>query len=383
MKTKDIIIQKSNDLIHAKYNLSLNQQRLFLKLLAMIKEDQVVYKIEFKDLAETFGIKHNSLYDDFRDKAETLNNLSLVIYPDAEEKLRVKTNFFKEVITTENRSYLKIEVSQYLLPFLINIKKDYTLFKLKYTLSLRSGYAVRLYEIFKSLAFKKQPIEIELAGIKEILNIEYKLYGHFKSRILKPALSEINKHTDLKVDMSEKKLGYKVTSLIFNIQSQSPNEPLILLEPKNKISSDVVDLYEHVDAVNAEKIEKNYSIEYIKANIIHAKKYHKESKGTLGGFIMSCIKKDSAGFEKMKTLKENKQFEEKLRIEQEKEKFLAIKKQEEEDKRILNQLSDEEFRSLYQQAQKKVKEQTGSKFFSETMQDVLIRMEMIKVKKGE
>ncbi len=303
---KNITIRQSNDLINAKYELNIFQKRLFLRLISKIEKNKNIYKIELKELAELCGVNYGQIYKYFRKSAEDLNNKSIVIYPNEKEDMRVKTNLFKEVISKESKHYIKIEVSDYLIPFLIDLKGNYTEYKLIYTLSLRSNYSIRLYEILKSNLFKKY-FEITVDELKDIfcLEEEYALYGNFKRKIIEKSIKEINRFTDLKVSYAEKKIGKKVNSLWFSLESQIPPENLLPLEPNIKVNASLVELYEYVDQKNSEKLEETYSIEYLKAQVDYAKRWHKKDKGTLGGFILKCCKDDGAGVNR-KQIKDNK-----------------------------------------------------------------------------
>ena len=74
------IIRKSNQLVEARYRLSLNEQRLVHTLLATISpqdEDFKDYIIKIDDLAKMFDLeKSNSTYERIQDRKSTRLNSS-------------------------------------------------------------------------------------------------------------------------------------------------------------------------------------------------------------------------------------------------------------------------------------------------------------------
>ena len=55
--------------------------------------------------------------------------------------------------------------------------------------------------------------------LKQFLGVEdkYNMYAHFKDKIIKPSIREINELTDLEVEFFEHKQGKKIVKLSFII----------------------------------------------------------------------------------------------------------------------------------------------------------------------
>jgi plasmid replication initiation protein len=49
-------------------------------------------------------------------------------------------------------------------------------------------------------------------------------YGHFKNKVLKVAIAEINKHSEYMIDIEEHKRGRKITALSFEIKTKKKNK---------------------------------------------------------------------------------------------------------------------------------------------------------------
>jgi plasmid replication initiation protein len=100
----------------------------------------------------------------------------------------------------------------------LQLKKEFTTYKIKNIIPLKSTYSIRLYEIFKKyekIGEKKYTVK-ELKKILQIEN-EYKLYGHLNDRILRVAEKELKQKCDIYFEMIEVKIGKRVDSIRFLI----------------------------------------------------------------------------------------------------------------------------------------------------------------------
>ncbi|MGO4612264.1 RepB family plasmid replication initiator protein, partial [Variovorax sp. 2RAF20] len=67
-------------------------------------------------------------------------------------------------------------------PFLLNLKRQYTKFRLKNVIKLRSEYSWRLYELLKEREFRKERI-LKITELRYLLNIpddKYKMLKHLR-----------------------------------------------------------------------------------------------------------------------------------------------------------------------------------------------------------
>lgn len=86
-------------------------------------------------------------------------------------------------------------------PYLLQLKKAFTSYRLNNILSLKSAYSIRLYELLKKWQYLNK-WECSIENLKEKFGIEqdkYKLYGHFKARVVEPAVKELNEKTDIQI----------------------------------------------------------------------------------------------------------------------------------------------------------------------------------------
>ncbi len=146
-----------------------------------------------------------------------------------------RVSLFVKIADGDKVRFIKVKWSPYLAPFILEIKRGFTLYEIKTFLSLDSIYSKKLYRFLKKLQ-KYGRVEIPIEEIKFYLEVEdrYSNFHLFELYVLKPSVEEINEKTDLFVEYEKKRLGEgdrgsKVIALIFSIK-QKPQEGIKDLE---------------------------------------------------------------------------------------------------------------------------------------------------------
>jgi len=122
-----------------------------------------------------------------------------------------------------------MKFSPMLEPYLLNLKETYTKYRLGYVINFKSEYSFRLYELMKQYeAIGERTITVE--EIKELLMIDsnkYTKYSHLKAKVIQKAIEEINKYSDIKINLEkEEKEGKKVVGLVFSINKSDYTYPI-------------------------------------------------------------------------------------------------------------------------------------------------------------
>ena len=121
----------------------------------------------------------------------------------------------------------------FLRPYLLELKREFTSYKLENVVQLKSTYAIRIYELLKQYE-KIQERTFLFKDLRKLLGAEdiYPAYGNFKQRVLMPAQKELKAKTDISFKLEEIKSGRRVTKIKFIIESvkQNKGEQLNLFE---------------------------------------------------------------------------------------------------------------------------------------------------------
>lgn len=219
------LVVKDNDLIQkAKYTLTVNQQKIIAYLISKIKptdKELQKYSISIADFCELCGINKSSFYTEIREIVDNLDNKSFWVETD--EKV-FKFRWFSEVEIIKGSGRVNIVLNSNIKQYLIDLSREFTQYELYNILALKGKYSIRLYEYFKSYAFRHD-IEVELDKMRDILCADkYKEYKDFKKRVIEPAIKEINEYTDLEVKYEKIMRGKWVVGLKFQIDRKQTLE---------------------------------------------------------------------------------------------------------------------------------------------------------------
>ena len=238
---KDLVVQ-DNSLIDASKDLNILEYKLFMLVVSKInpqEEKLPVFKrsaAEFAKLANAKTTK--SMYRELQKVADRLVTRSARIYS-PERNLTIKTNLTKQVRYWHGEGYIEIELSDAIKPYLVNLYKEFTQYKLSCISRLSSVYAIRLYEMLK----RNELLGRRIFGIPELrtkLGLSEKQYlriSDFKRYVLDIARREINAKTDLFMDYSFKKERQKFVAIKFDISSKSTGSYYLPLEQQAPFAS--------------------------------------------------------------------------------------------------------------------------------------------------
>lgn len=210
------LVTKSNRFIEANYKLGAQEQKVILLLASKIQpsdDDFKPYTFSIKEFAKLINVKGEYLYSDLR--KITLNLLSKPFEIFINDTL-IQTNWLMEASYKDGTVSLKF--NSFLKPYLLQLKREFTSYRLSNIVTLKSAYSIRLYELLKQYETIGTR-SFDLATIRKVLGVEdiYPVYANFKNRVIIPAQKELAKKTDISFEFTEEKAGRKVNKLIFKI----------------------------------------------------------------------------------------------------------------------------------------------------------------------
>jgi len=217
----EYIVTQSNKLIETPTGLNLQERRIILTLASLIQpndEDFRLHRIKVRDLADILGIQEKNFYRKVQEVVTGLQKKMLTIVSENGNPLNVQWLASSEYYLGEG--VVELEFSKKLQPYLLKLQKEYTPFKLRNVLRLRSEYSMKMYELLKQYE-KLHKRELSYADLRYVLDIpetKYRQYGHFKDKVLKQAQTELKEKTDLCFTYDEIKRGRKVVGFVFHIK---------------------------------------------------------------------------------------------------------------------------------------------------------------------
>lgn len=228
------MVVKANELIQkSRFNLSLQQQKIVLYLISQITpydEDFRTYEFSINEFCKVCGIDESSgkNYLDLKTAIKDIADQSVwVTLPNGQETL---LRWIEKPYINSNSGLVRIRLDEDMKPYLLQLKQNFTKYELIWTLSFRCKYSTRLYELIKSIHYNELETyerTYNLAELKRILGAEsYNIYNAFKTRVLDPAIKEINEFSDKTLTYFPLKTGRAVDRIKFIIESKDGMETL-------------------------------------------------------------------------------------------------------------------------------------------------------------
>ena len=114
---------------------------------------------------------------------------------------------------------IHIEFDKMMEPYLLNLVGNYFQFSFHNILAMNSKYSISLYKLLKSYCFMSPVIRFDIGDLKQRLDAEsYKNIADLKSRVIIPAINDINQYTDLAVSVEYEKTGRATTHIVFGMK---------------------------------------------------------------------------------------------------------------------------------------------------------------------
>jgi plasmid replication initiation protein len=221
MDVENRLVKKSNSAISSRVKgYSLNQMKIMNLAISELTEHTTandILSFQAVDLLKAIGLGENN-HTELR-KA-TLDMIRGIEIPESDGSF-TQVPVFKR-FKYHKGGAVEIQFDADVLPLLVQAKTEYTKYYFQNIQRLKSGYSIKIYELCKQYQNTKQGYrDLTINDLKNYLDIpktKYKLFGHFKSRVIEPQLKEINDKTDLVITLGEPiKSGRRITGVRFYI----------------------------------------------------------------------------------------------------------------------------------------------------------------------
>jgi plasmid replication initiation protein len=188
-----------------------------------------------------FSVSEDRAYHALIEVTESLFNRYVVIdnpYPDRPRVKRLKMRWISSIEYLADEGKLSLCFSKKMLPYLSELKGQFTRYELKHIGNMTSIYAIRLYELLMQWKTTgTRTIEVDWLKKQFVLDTSYDRMFDLKKRVIDPAIKDINTHSNYQVSWEQRKTGRKVTHLTFTFaekQPLTPEKPKKVTQPKPK-----------------------------------------------------------------------------------------------------------------------------------------------------
>jgi plasmid replication initiation protein len=137
-------------------------------------------------------------------------------------------------------------------PLITRLENNFTSYEIEQVANLDSSYAIRLYELLIQWRVAGKTPEFELQDFRRKLGVkdnQYKTMSNLKSRVLEPAVKQINEYTDITAKYEQNKRGRTITGFVFTFKPKKTKEK----EASIKRDVDTADMFT-VDGLNDKQL---------------------------------------------------------------------------------------------------------------------------------
>lgn len=246
MRNKKIV--QHNDLITSVAKMDKVPLKIFELAVACldtknIPENRTVF-VSKKLLFSLFESKSGNKYARFKRALLKVHQQAVFFMQESTEK---KEKFEYQIISplektswNDYEDFITIKFTESIMPYLIELKENFTQYLLSDIAELNSKYSIIIYkwlsmnynkyEYYKNKGNRREeqleeyrnPI-IDIDELRRITDTEneYQAFSDFEKRILKQQVKEINQHTQLNVTYEKLKFGRSIKSIQFHVTKKS------------------------------------------------------------------------------------------------------------------------------------------------------------------
>ena len=242
-------IVKDNALINASYNLELVEQRIVLQAIVKARETEKGFdtktplSIHASEYEKQFNVSKDAAYKALKDAVLSLFERQFTFTELQDEKLKVvKSRWVSQIAYVDKSAEVQIIFSPAVASMCSRLERHFTSYDLDQIAGLNSKYAVRLYELMMSWkGVGKTPV-IKLQDFREkigLLDDEYTAMNNFKKYVLDLAVSQINEHTDIKLDYEQHKNGRTISGFSFKFKSKVKPQKIEQQQQRDQNTADL------------------------------------------------------------------------------------------------------------------------------------------------
>ena len=244
-KKRNTTIIKSNSLIEGKYSFSLIEMKLLLSVISQIKiEDDNFsrYRVFILDFKEDIGMK-GDIYNYLKNICKSLKSKDIEIETETGHLI---TSYVSDIQLYRKKGYIDLWISPKLKPYLLKLRKSFTIYDIRNVLSLSSTQSIRIYQLRKQWeSIGTRTFQIDT--LKDILGIDknqYTRWSDFKKRVIDSSYNQLKKHSDIYFEYRTKRKGRFIDSITFIIKKQRQKR---MFDTKEESEEDILKISYHQD----------------------------------------------------------------------------------------------------------------------------------------
>lgn len=225
----NLIVVKHNRVIDAEYAMSIFEQRILLTCISKIDstkelENNHIFVVTVDDIIDLVDVPRASAYPNLKRACDALfENVVHIETPEDPDAKVLKTRWVYGIGYVEHKGMIKLRFTPEIMPFLTQLSRDFTQYKLVHVLKFKSAYSYRLYELLCRWGQTEHTFTVAWLREKFQLTNKYERMVDFKNNVIDVAVREISATSDIKVTYEQVKKGRNIVAFRF-IYTRTPEK---------------------------------------------------------------------------------------------------------------------------------------------------------------
>ncbi|MCS4162541.1 hypothetical protein GGP94_002985 [Salinibacter ruber] len=194
---------KANHLIRGRINWTKMEHRVVAMLVAQLKKEDESFemqRVHISDLMDMAQVSSRDIYDRAEEVCRKLLNQKVHVRTSTDDGRRVYQgyNCLSTCRYVEGSGYIEAKFNDDMKPFLLQLKRQFTMYRLQNFMRLSSQHSMRMYELIKMREGLRH-LCLSVEELREVLCCEhtYDRFSDFKRYVLERARTEIADTCDI------------------------------------------------------------------------------------------------------------------------------------------------------------------------------------------
>jgi len=199
--TDDIVV-KANQLIRGRINWTKLEHRVVAMLVAQLKREDDAFemqRVHISDLMDMSQTSSRDIYNRAEEVCRKLLNQKVHVRTRTEDGRRMYQgyNCLSTCRYVEGSGYIEAKFNDDMKPFLLQLKRQFTMYRLQNFMQLSSQHSMRMYELIKMREGLRH-LCLSVEELREVLCCEhtYERFSDFRRHVLERARTEIKDTCD-------------------------------------------------------------------------------------------------------------------------------------------------------------------------------------------
>jgi plasmid replication initiation protein len=242
-REEENIVMKANQLIRGRINWTKLEHRVVAMLVAQLKRDDDAFemqRVHISDLMDMAQISSRDIYSRAEEVCRKLLNQKVHVRTRTEDGRRMYQgyNCLSTCRYVEGSGYIEAKFNDDMKPFLLQLKRQFTMYRLQNFMQLSSQHSMRMYELIKMQEGLRH-LRLSVEELREVLCCKhtYDRFSDFRRYVLERARTEIEETCDTYYTYAVEREGRTPKWVRFLIHRCENDSPPALVSQDEKQSS--------------------------------------------------------------------------------------------------------------------------------------------------